>query len=291
MLNMGGLRAVMVVAILALVCKAGLAQIGPRYLIDLQPAGGAAAARAYKSGQGRVQLAGKGLALIRFQGLRLLTVDADAEAYSAESVRHWPEVDLVLVTPPNIGRYAGLAPLATLSKLPVILVEPVGGLTVPPQASSSSSLSGAAAAGSDDGPRYYPMQTWDALHLRMGKGKANDQTWLRVTAMPGLPGTSHVAGFLLEMGDSRASYRVYISCEALEADEIKGLSQRLPGADLALLPAGDAPRLLALRRAVHAGGKASVKAAGQPVDRLAVEPAVKLDTLTAAGYAFTAIKR
>ena len=287
--NIGGLRAVMVVALLALVCKAGLAQIGPRYLIEIKEAGGggSAASRGYKPGQGRVQLVGKGLVLIRFQGLRLLTVGADADAYSAESVRHWPAVDLVLVTPPNVGRYAGLAPLAALRRLPVILVEPAGGMTVPPLASSLSSLSEAAAAGSDDGPRYYPMQTWDALHLRMGKGKGNDKTWLRVTAMPGLPGTSHVAGFVLEMGDSRASYRVYISCEALEAVEIKGLSQRLPGADLALLPAGDAPRLLTLRRATSAVAKAPA----QSVNGLAVESAVELATLTAAGYAFHAIKR
>jgi hypothetical protein len=303
--NIVGLRAVMVVALLALVCKAGLAQIGPRYLIEIKEAGGgggSAAARGYKPGQGRVKLVGKGLVLIRFKGLRLLTVGADADAYSAESVRHWPAVDLVLVTPPNVGRYAGLAPLAALRKLPVILVEPAGGMTVPPLASSVSSLSALSAqdaassatsttasttAGRDDGPRYYPMQTWDALHLRMGKGNGNNKTWLRVTAMPGQPGTSHVAGFVLEMGDSRASYRVYISCEALEADEIKGLSQRLPGSDLALLPDGDAPRLLALRRATLAGGKVPA----QSVNGLAVEPAVELTTLTAAGYAFHAIKR
>jgi hypothetical protein len=292
----------MVVAVLALVCKAGLAQIGPRYLIDLRQASGAGpAATVHKSGQGRVQLVGKGLALIRFQGLRLLTVGADADAYSAESVRHWPAVDLVLVTPPNIGRYAGLAPLAALRKLPVILVEPAGGLTVPPLPTSSASLSSLASlsvsdaapaiAGRDDGPRYYPMQTWDALHLRMGKGRNKDKTWLRVTAMPGQPGTSHVAGFVLEMGDGRASYRLYISCEALEDDEIDSLSQRLPGADLALLPAGDAPRLLQLQRAAPAVGKGAVQSVnGFPI-KPAAEPDVKLATLTAGGYPFRAIKR
>jgi hypothetical protein len=293
--NIVGIRAVMAVALLALMCKAGLAQIGPRYLIDVQAAsgGGRAGSAGQRLGQGRVRLVGKGLTLIQFQGLRLLTVGADADAYSAESVRDWPAVDLVLVTPPSIGRYDGLAPLAALRKLPVILVEPAGGLTAPPLLSSlavsgaPAAVGDAASAGRDSGPRYYPMQTWDALHLRMGKGKNKDDTWLRVTAMPGMPGTAHVAGFVLEMGDSRTSYRLYVSCETLAAEEIDGLSQRLPGADLALLPSGDVPRLLLLRRATHAGGKPTAPAAGGLAAAQAVEPAM----LTTVGYQFNAIKR
>ena len=73
-------------------CNVGLAQIGPRYVIDVKAAAGVAIVGA---AQGSVQLAGKGLALIRFRGLRLLTVGADADAYSAESVRDWPAADLV----------------------------------------------------------------------------------------------------------------------------------------------------------------------------------------------------
>src|SRR4051794_15708182 len=119
-----GQGAVLVAVVLALVCKVGLAQIGPRYVIDVKAAAGVAIVG---PAQGSVQLVGKGLALIRFQGLRLLTVGADADAYSAESVSGWPAVDLVLVTPASVGRYSGLAPLAALRSLPVILVEPSTG--------------------------------------------------------------------------------------------------------------------------------------------------------------------
>ncbi|MBP1208288.1 hypothetical protein JOD97_006379 [Duganella sp. 1411] len=250
MRNGVGLGVVAVALLLALVCEAGLAQMGPRYVIDA-----AAGADVGGPARGSVQLAGKGLALIRFRGLRVLAVGADADAYSAESVRDWPAADLVLVTPANVGRYDGLAPLAALRRLPVILVEPSDSATVPPLPAS------------DDGPRYYPMQTWDALHLR--KGRSQDKTWLRVTAVPGRPGTAHVAGFVLEMGNRQTSYRLYVSCEALGADDIDGLSRRLPGADLALLPARDGPMLLPLRR-VQTG-----------------EPSA----LTTAGYPFSAIRR
>lgn len=251
-----GWRAVIVVALLALGCKVGLAQIGPRYVIELEGAAPVAPAA-----PGRVQLAGKGLALIHFQGLSILTVGADADAYSAEAVRQWPAADLLLVTPAGSGRYGGVAPLASLSKLPVIVAEP---------AAASSPMEGA------DAPRFYPMQTWDTLHLRKGK------TRLRVTALPGEPGTANVAGFMLEVGNSWASYRLYVSCEQLGADEAGALAQRLPGADLALLPDPErkAPLLLALQRAAR-------PAAGNVAGNAAAKPAA----LTEAGHAFKALKR
>ncbi|USX20491.1 hypothetical protein NHH82_32485 [Oxalobacteraceae bacterium OTU3REALA1] len=258
MWNGSGQGAVLVALLLALVCRAGLAQIGPRYVIDVKSPGGVAVVG---PAQGSVQLVGKGLALVRFQGLRLLTVGADADAYSAEAVRDWPAVDLVLVTPASAGRYGGLAPLAALRRLPVVLVEPSASATVPPMPLPSP------APGKNDGPHYYPMQAWDALHLRKGKAKSRDKTWLRVTAMPGQPGTAHVAGFVLEMGNRRTSYRLYVSCAAVAADEIEGLSLRLPGVDLALLPG---PQLLPLHAA---------QAADKPA------------ALTVAGYAFRAIRR
>ena len=254
-----GWRAVIVVALLALGCKVGLAQIGPRYVIELEGAAPVAPAA-----PGRVQLVGKGLALIHFQGLSILTVGADADAYSAEAVRQWPAADLLLVTPAGSGHYGGVAPLASLGKLPVIMVEPVAaGL-----ASASSRLEATAA----DAPQFYPMQTWDTLHLRKGK------TRLRVTALPGQPGTANVAGFMLEVGNSWASYRLYVSCEQLGADEAGALALRLPGADLALLPDPErqAPLLLALQRAAR-------PAAGN----VAAKPAA----LTEAGHAFRALKR
>lgn len=241
------MRTWIVVAVLALACSWGVAQIGPRYAIELRSQGGGTVGMA----QGRVQLAGKGLALIRFQGLRVLAVDADGDAYSREAAAGWPAADVLLVLPPTAGRYDGLAPLQGLrSSVPVIVVEGEDG--------------GAAAVAQrpSGGAWLYPMQVWNTLDLR------KQNTRLRVTAMAGAPGTRGVAGFMLELGNSRSAYRVYLSCRE---DEAAGLAQRLPGADLALLPARGAPRLLALRRGAATEG----------------EPAA----LTAAGYAFTAIKR
>jgi len=229
--------------LLALGCPAVLAQIGPRYAVNIKPDLRGVAP------QGRVELAGPGLALIRYQGLAILAVGADAEAYSAEAARHWPAADLLVITPAGAGRYSGLAPLSALHGLHVVLPEPTAGLTVPPMPVGT-------------GPRWYPMHTWDALHLRKGK------TRLRVTAMPGQPGTAQVAGFVLELGNGRASYRLYLSCLPLEDAEWRTLPDRLPGADLALAPGQQALQLLPLRR-------------------LPPTPVV----LTPAGYAFSAIRR
>lgn len=243
MRNHYGWRAVGVVLLMALGCRWGVAQVGPRYVIELDGNGGGSVA------QGRMQPVGKGMVLISFQGLTVLTVDADAEAYSQDIVSNWPAADLLLVTPATAGRYDGLAPLLALRDgLRVVVAEPSDS-GVPPRAG---------------GPKLYPMQPWNALELRKQK------TRLRVTAMPGSAGMATVAGYLLEIGDSRASYRVYVS-RAGAADGALQLAQRLPGADVALLPGRDGPHLLALNR-------------GAP--RVWV-PA----TLKETGYAFTAIKR
>ncbi|MHA4868301.1 hypothetical protein ACXZ1M_11395 [Duganella sp. PWIR1] len=243
-----GVRTVAVVVLLALACKWGVAQIGPRYVLELPGQAGAKVGMA----QGSVQLAGAGLALIRFQGLSILAVEADSEAYAEQAVRDWPAADLLLVLPAGAGRYGGLAPLRALrGDVPVIVAE-------------GAEVAGAGgAAGLADGvPQLYPMQVWNTLDLR------KQNTRLRVTAMAGAPGTRGVAGFMLEVGNSRASYRVYVGCME---DETGTLAQRLPGADLALLPARGAPLLLALNRGAPGKG----------------EPAA----LTAAGYAFTALRR
>jgi hypothetical protein len=243
MRNNYGLRAVGVVLLMALGCRWGVAQVGPRYVIELNGKGGSSMA------QGRMQPVGRGMVLISFQGLTVLTVDADAEAYSQDLVSNWPAADLLLVTPATAGRYDGLAPLHALRDgLPVVVAEPSDS-GVPPRTG---------------GPTLYPMQPWNALELRKQK------TRLRVTAMPGSSGTTAVAGYLLDIGDSRASYRVYLS-RAGTSDGALQLAQRLPGADVALLPGRDGPHLLALNR-------------GAP--RAWMPAALKEN-----GYAFTAIRR
>lgn len=218
-----GGRALGTVLLLALVCRLGMAQVGPRYALEL-PAAGLGAALA-----GQLRLPGQGLALIDYQGLRILTLAADAAAYSADAAPGWPAADLVLLTPATQSRYGGLAPLAGVGALPVIVSEPalhMAGAVLPANSSA----------------RLYPLQVWDALQLRKGKVR------LRVTAMAGQPGSAELGGFLLDFGQGRAAYRIYVSCAPLEAAELAALAVRLPGADLALLPEGVAPRLLALGR-------------------------------------------
>lgn len=201
--------------LLALGGRAVLAQIGPRHVVNID-AGRQALAGPLS--QGRIQQVGDGLALISYQGLNILTVSADAGAYSADAVPHWPAADVLVLTPARVGRYDGLAPLAALRAMNVVLVEPAHGVAAP-------------SLPPEGGPRFYPLHTWDALHLRKGR------TQLRVTAMPGAPGTVQVAGLVLEIGDGRASYRIYLSCEGLADEQWQALSARLPGADVALWPA------------------------------------------------------
>lgn len=247
MRNKYGWRAMAVVLLLALVCRWGVAQVGPRYVIELSGSGNSNGGGSVA--QGRIQPVGKGMVLISFQGLTVLTVDADADAYSQDIAQSWPAADLLLVTPATPGRYDGLSPLLALRDgLPVVVAEPSDGGATP-------------RAG---GPRLYPMQPWNALHLRKQK------TRLRVTAMPGAAGTAAVEGYLLELGDSRTSYRVYVS-RAGAVDGALQLAQRLPGADIALLPGREGPQLLALNR-------------GAPRARMPT-------MLKPAGYTFTAVKR
>lgn len=249
MRNKYGWRAVVVVMALALGAQLVVAQIGPRHVTPVPD--GDAAAPMPASGQGRVELVGDGLALIRFQGLAILAVTADAEAYSKEAVPDWPVADLLLLMP---GRYRGLAPLQGLrNNMQVIVVGQQGEAPAPPPGLR----------------KPHAMQAWSRFDWH--KRDARRGTRLQLTALPGAAGTAGVAGFMLELGDRKTSYRMYVSCEALDGEALAELPRRLPGADLILLPAQRAPRLQVLQRAV--------RPIGEP------EP------LTAAGYAFTPMKR
>jgi hypothetical protein len=212
------------------------------------------------------------MALVRFQDLRLLVADADGEAYSQEAVRGWPVADLLLVLPASAGRYDGLAPLRALRDgMPVVLSQQAEGRADDradgrPDGRPDERADGEAhPVSAATGPRLYPMAPWNALDLR------KHGTRLRVTAMPGPPGTAAVAGYLIEVGNSRASYRLYAGTAGVASvsgamdSQAAALAQRLPGADLALLPGQEGPQLLALHRGApppHAQ-PAALTAAGQ----------------------------
>lgn len=256
-----GWRALAVLALLVFGCRLGVAQVGPRYVLALEGAGASAAA----SAAGQVQLAGKGLALISFQGLRILALGADAEAYSAQAMAQWPQADLLVLTPAASGRYEGFAPLAARGGLPVIVAaQPHTQAAAPAAPASVAQASGGLPSAAQ--ATLYPMQLWDALHLNKGKVR------LRVTALPGGAGSRELAGFMLDMGNGRASYRLYLSCLPLAHSEAQALAQRLPGADLALLPDRQVPQVLALQ--------------GQPAGNNAAPAA-----LTAAGHHFKPVRR
>jgi len=203
MRNHYGWRAVLVLLLFALGCRLGIAQIGPRYVLDLPAPGGAAKA----AGKGQVQMLGRGMMLLRFQGLSLLMLNADVQ--DDDSGKRWPAVDLVVATSSR-GWQEGCRALIQLAghrQLPMIVAEAEGS---PPAAAPC-----------------YPMQAWDALHLRKGKVR------LRATAMAGPAGVPGVGGFMLDLGDSHLTYRVYLSAEqSLSEPELNTLLERLPGADM-----------------------------------------------------------
>lgn len=214
MRNHYGWRAALVMALLALGCRIGIAQIGPRYVLELPFSG----ARSIDASKGQVQMLGGGLALVRFQDLSVLALNADTLA--DDTGESWPAADLAVVTSAR-GWMAGcpaLARAAARRNLPLVV------------------------AGQEDSapkPSCYPMQAWDTLYLRKGA------TRLRATAMAGAAGVPGVGGFMLELGNAHANYRVYLSAEAERADV---LLARLPGADMLLLQDGKTQQLAARRR-------------------------------------------
>lgn len=203
MRNHYGWRALLVVLLLALGCRLGLAQIGPRYVLQLPGAPQAAPA----AGKGELRMLGKGMMLLRFQDLAVLMLNADVRA--EDNGADWPRADLAVVTSAHgwMERCGALAAAAARLRLPMIVAE----------------LDGAPAA---EAP-CYPLQTWDMLNLRKGK------TRLWTTAMAGAAGVPGVGGFMLDLGDSHFSYRVYLSAERPLADvDGNTLLERLPGADM-----------------------------------------------------------
>lgn len=203
---------------LALLCRVVIAEAGPRHVIVL-PEQPSLSPPALPARQGVLMPREQGMLLIRYENLAILALSADAGAYDAEAVLHWPRADMLLVLPAGSGRYQGVAPLARLHGLAVVLAAP------------AAAAPAAAAAG--PGPSFYPLHTWEALALRKGRSA------LRVTAMQGEPGNAEVAGFMLELGSGRVAVRLYLTGQMLDAGQRQALSARLPGMDFALVPAGE----------------------------------------------------
>jgi hypothetical protein len=198
-----GWRMVCVVALLALGCRVGLAQIGPRYVLEVPaPREGGLAPDG-----GSIALGPDGRATIRFHGLTVALAGRDGATGPAD----------LAVLPPGSGPLpASAVPAGAARLVPLVYAQPP-------------------TTGPDAQPAGHPMRTWDTLFLRKGQAR------LRVTAMPGEPGTAAAAitaGFMLEIGTLHATRRIYVSGAPLAAGELAALPQRLPGAELVLAPAG-----------------------------------------------------
>lgn len=210
---------------LALGCRVGLAQIGPRYVLELAFPARAGAAPA----QGTIALRANGMAIIAYHGLRIVAASTLDAGVAGET-----GADLIILAPvPSDG--GAVAPGA--GGVPLVY------------ASADAIPDGAPPVSRTRAPRH-PMRTWDTLSLRKGEAR------LRVTAMPGRPGTAATAGFLVEVGTLRANTRIYVSGAPLDEAELADLPRRLPGADLALLPGAQGPRLAVLRPALPSPGAA-----------------------------------
>lgn len=203
--------------LLALLCRVVIAEAGPRHVIVL-PELPSASPPALAARQGVLTPLAHGLLLIRYENLAILALRADVAAnggaHDGQAVSHWPRADLLLVLPAGSARYQGVAPLARLHGMAVVLAAPGPAAVVP-------------------GPSFYPLHTWEALALRKCRSA------LRVTAMQGAPGDAEVAGFMLELGDGRAAVRLYLTGQVLGAAQRQALPARMPGLDFALLPAGE----------------------------------------------------
>jgi hypothetical protein len=232
-----GWRLVCVLALLALGCRVGLAQIGPRYVLEL-PAprqGGPAPER------GSIALGPNGLATIRFHGLTVALAGPDGTLPPAGPAAD--PADLAVLLP-------GAGALPSNGMLPASGA-PTGAVRTNPDPDGTAvalvyaepPASEARQERTPPGVARHPMQAWDTLYLRKGQAR------LRVTAMQGRPGTVAIAGFMLEIGTLHATCRIYVSGAVLAAGELAALPQRLPGAELALVPAPDGRGLAVLRRA------------------------------------------
>lgn len=239
-----GGRTLVLLAGMALLCGAALAQGGPRHQIVLadgaEPGGrahGGAGAR------GSVQLLGGGAALIRVASLALLVGRAVPAGMAPPDLLLLPAGE----APPELKQLPpGAAQLAARDEPPsgAAVALPVGAAIA--RANAAPAISGAEVAlaalpASAPYGRRYPLQSWEALHLSKGRLR------LRLTAMPDPRGGAAPGGFLLDLMRGGASYRIYVSAPVADADR-DAIARRLPGADMVLLQREGVARLALVRR-------------------------------------------
>ncbi|WGG50821.1 hypothetical protein [Rugamonas sp. DEMB1] len=207
------------------------------------------------AGPGSVVVQPDGTALIRFFGMTVLAGNVKFPA--AMPAAPTEGVDLIVLPQVEQAQLDWLGGLARR-----------GGAVAGGSAAGRADIVAAEAAAARlrqagvAGVRALPL--WQALELRKGK------VALRLTAMPGRRTAELRGGFMLDFSSGRAFYRIYVSGEAMAAEDVAELPQRFPGAQLALLQADDAPILATLQD--DTGG-------------------ASLQLLPGARYAFTPLRR
>jgi L-ascorbate metabolism protein UlaG (beta-lactamase superfamily) len=192
------------------------------------------------AGNGTVQFIGTATVLIRFQGFTILTDPnflhkgdhvrlgfgntAQRLTNPATELAQLPPIDLVILSHMHEDHFDKLVQEKLNKDTPIATTR---------EAAEKLKRLGFT--------RTAALSAWDRLEIEKGAGR------LRITAVPGRHGSAGVAvlqsavmGSVLDFGTKpdTPDYRIYISGDTLIDDDVRGLPQRFPGVDLALLHLG-----------------------------------------------------
>jgi L-ascorbate metabolism protein UlaG (beta-lactamase superfamily) len=187
-----------------------------------------------------VQFIGTATVLIRYQGFTILTdpnflhkgdhvhlgygITSERLTNPALNLEQLPPIDLVVLSHLHEDHFDKLVQEKLDKNIPIITTK-----------SAAHKLKGMGFQ------RTFGLSTWDRIDIEKGEAR------LRITAAPGRHGKAgmqallpSVMGSVLDFGPNTAapSYRMYVSGDTLIYDDLKGIPQRFPGVDLALMHLG-----------------------------------------------------
>ena len=189
---------------------------------------------------GTVQFIGTATVIIRYQGLTILTdpnflhkgdhvhlgygLTSQRQTNPAIDFDKLPPIDLVILSHMHDDHFDKLVQERLNRRIPIVSTR---------EASEKLKRQGF--------QQRFALSEWDRLEVTKGN------TRLRITSVPGRHGAAGVSillpkvmGSVLDFGTNpdTPDYRMYISGDTLVYDDIKGIPQRFPGIDLALLHLG-----------------------------------------------------
>ncbi|NRR32042.1 hypothetical protein HSX11_17855 [Oxalobacteraceae bacterium] len=268
----GGTMLIKVFAV-AVLCSVALAQGGPRHVLQLAAPAVAGAARDGAL-PGSVTLRADGGASIVCAGMLIrLGAPGAPEANGMRSERVLLPLAAVgpaaasAYAPDRLAREAEVRAQADARPDLLVLPEQDGAAAaqlaarLPERGQAIAATEALAQALRARGyTRVFAFHSWDALHLNKGK------TQLRLTALAGRDGGTLPAGFMLDFGQGRGSYRIYLSGGAAPTEQERAeIPRRYPGADMAVLDAGGQARLALVRRGGHQGAATLQEVSGASI--------------------------